>query len=178
MWACAVYIPRTEEPGGLQSMGLQSRTRLSDWAGMHVLQLTNPTGWDSSSASWTIIRVIKQRWWRLWKLPLMQQVELFLLWLGLGIHVMLAGRNILKWKWLICLCGTVNAYDYVCVYLCVYCYSVCEENNGSTFVLKFYSFGIFSWFLKWTIFILYWIGYNIASVLCFVVFLLVRGVRS
>ena len=26
----ACKIPRTEEPGGLQSMGLQSRTRLSD----------------------------------------------------------------------------------------------------------------------------------------------------
>ena len=25
-------IPRTEEPGGLQSMGLQSQTQLSDWA--------------------------------------------------------------------------------------------------------------------------------------------------
>ena len=24
-----------------------------------------------------------------------------------------------------------------------YCYSVCEENNGSTFFLKFYSFGFF-----------------------------------
>ena len=32
----------------------------------------------------------------------------------------------------------------MCVYISVcYCYSVCKENNGSTFVLKFYSFGFF-----------------------------------
>ena len=35
----ALEIPWTEKPDGLQSMGLQSQTRLSDWAQVLVLKL-------------------------------------------------------------------------------------------------------------------------------------------
>ena len=38
--------PWTEEPGGLQSAGFQSQTRLSDWA-QHSTQLTNNAVWVS-----------------------------------------------------------------------------------------------------------------------------------
>ena len=35
-------IPQTEEPGRLQCMGLQSQTRLSDWAYTHLVRCWQP----------------------------------------------------------------------------------------------------------------------------------------
>ena len=37
-------IPRTEEPGGLQSVGSQSRTRLKQLR-MHAHRIASPTQW-------------------------------------------------------------------------------------------------------------------------------------
>ena len=54
-------IPRTEEPGGLQSMGLQSRTQLSDftftdWSAVYVASGVRPVTRDDSVCFW---------WWTL-----------------------------------------------------------------------------------------------------------------
>ena len=49
-------IPRTEEPGRLQSMGLQSRTRLSDFTFTFFHALEKEMATHSSVLAWRIPR--------------------------------------------------------------------------------------------------------------------------
>ena len=54
-------IPRTEEPSGRQSVGLQSGTRLSDWAHTYTL----PQMWPRAQQPWGLLfsdRVAVLRW--------------------------------------------------------------------------------------------------------------------
>ena len=53
-------IPWTEEPGGLQSMGLQSRTRLSDFTfTFHLHALEKEMAIHSSVLAWRIPRMVE-----------------------------------------------------------------------------------------------------------------------
>ena len=56
-------------------------------------------------------------------------------------------------------------YIYVCIVIVFV-----RKTRGAHLFWNSTPLGFFNLFLKWTIFSLYWIGYNIAYVLCFVVF--------
>ena len=57
-------IPRTEEPGGLQSMGSLSWTRLSDFTlTFHFHALEKEMATHSSGLAWRIPGIGEPAWW-------------------------------------------------------------------------------------------------------------------
>ena len=71
--------------------------------------------------------------------------------------------------WFVCVVLSMPMIMCVYIYVCIVIVFV-RKTRGAHLFWNSTPLGFFNLFLKWTIFSLYWIGYNIASVLCFVGF--------